>query len=64
VPLVFGVGALLDFLSGNARRAPEWVRRVRLEWLYRLGREPRRLLKRYSWDLLVFFSLCWRQRRA
>ena len=63
-PLVFGVGALLDFLSGNARRAPEWVRRVRLEWLYRLSREPRRLLKRYSWDLLVFFSLCWRQRRA
>jgi len=64
VPLVFGVGALLDFLSGNARRAPEWVRRLRLEWLYRLSREPRRLLKRYSWDLLVFFALCWRQRRA
>jgi len=64
LPLVFGVGALLDFLSGGARRAPEWMRRARLEWLYRLSREPRRLLKRYSWDLLVFFALCWRQRRA
>jgi beta-1,4-glucosyltransferase len=62
-PLVFGVGALLDFLSGGARRAPEWVRRCRLEWLYRLMREPRRLLKRYSWDLGVFFALCWRRRR-
>ncbi len=57
-PLVFGVGALLDFLSGNARRAPAWVRRYRLEWLYRLAHEPRRLLKRYSWDLLVFFRTC------
>lgn len=57
-PLIFGVGALLDFLSGNARRAPAWVRRYRLEWLYRLAHEPRRLLKRYSWDLLVFFRTC------
>lgn len=62
VPLVFGVGALLDFLSGNAQRAPSWVRRWRLEWLYRLAREPRRLGRRYSLDLLVFLRLCWRQR--
>jgi len=62
VPLVLGVGALLDFLAGNAKRAPGWVRRCRLEWLYRLSREPRRLLKRYSWDLLVFFRLCWKRR--
>jgi beta-1,4-glucosyltransferase len=63
VPLLFGVGALLDFLSGTARRAPGWVRRLRLEWLYRLLREPRRLLKRYSWDLLVFFGVCLRNGR-
>lgn len=62
-PLVFGVGALLDFLSGKAQRAPAWVRRVRMEWLYRLLREPRRLLKRYSWDLLVFFRVCLREDR-
>jgi beta-1,4-glucosyltransferase len=59
-PLIFGVGALLDFLSGNARRAPNWVRRLRMEWLYRLLNEPRRLLKRYSWDLIVFFRQCLR----
>ncbi|TXD41362.1 WecB/TagA/CpsF family glycosyltransferase [Xanthomonas campestris] len=60
VPLVFGVGALLDFLSGTAKRAPNWVRRLHMEWMYRLLNEPRRLLKRYSWDLLVFFRTCLR----
>ncbi|MDH5835576.1 WecB/TagA/CpsF family glycosyltransferase [Luteimonas kalidii] len=64
VPLVLGVGALLDFLSGQAQRAPGWVRRWRLEWLYRLVHEPRRLLRRYSWDLLVFFRLCWQRRNG
>ncbi|QEO26185.1 WecB/TagA/CpsF family glycosyltransferase [Xanthomonas translucens] len=61
--LLFGVGALLDFLSGNAQRAPSWVRRLHMEWMYRLLREPRRLLKRYSWDLLVFFGVCLRNGR-
>jgi beta-1,4-glucosyltransferase len=59
-PVLFGVGALLDFLSGNVPRAPDWVRRWRMEWLYRLTREPRRLLRRYSLDLLVFFGVCLR----
>jgi beta-1,4-glucosyltransferase len=34
-----------------------------MEWMYRLLREPRRLLKRYSWDLLVFFGVCLRNGR-
>ncbi|MCR4268237.1 WecB/TagA/CpsF family glycosyltransferase [Nitratireductor sp. ZSWI3] len=41
------VGALLDFLSGAVPRAPAWMRRLRLEWLFRLGLEPRRLWRRY-----------------
>lgn len=41
------VGALLDFLSGAVPRAPLWMRRMRLEWLFRLGLEPRRLWRRY-----------------
>jgi exopolysaccharide biosynthesis WecB/TagA/CpsF family protein len=45
--LGFAVGALLDFLSGEARRAPAWVRAARVEWVYRLAREPRRLGRRY-----------------
>jgi beta-1,4-glucosyltransferase len=62
-PVMFGVGALLDFLSGNAKRAPEWVRTLHLEWLFRLSREPRRLLKRYSLDLIRFFGICLRAGR-
>jgi alpha-1,3-mannosyltransferase len=45
--LGFAVGALFDFLSGDIARAPLWVRSARLEWVYRLLREPKRLWRRY-----------------
>lgn len=47
VGVVVGVGALVDFLSGEVARAPVWVRRLRCEWAYRLLREPKRLFTRY-----------------
>ena len=40
VPVAMGVGGAFDFVSGRVPRAPAWMRRVGLEWLYRLGREP------------------------
>jgi len=45
--LPIAVGALLDFLSGAVPRAPLWMRRQRLEWLFRLLIEPSRLWRRY-----------------
>ena len=45
--LSIGVGALFDFVSGEATRAPEFIRRYRLEWFYRLIKEPKRLGRRY-----------------
>ncbi|RWN45752.1 MAG: glycosyltransferase [Mesorhizobium sp.] len=45
--LPIAVGALLDFLSGAVPRAPLWMRRLRLEWLFRLAVEPSRLWRRY-----------------
>ncbi len=45
--LVFGVGALFDFLSGAVPRAPRLIRRLRSEWVWRLALEPRRLFARY-----------------
>jgi N-acetylglucosaminyldiphosphoundecaprenol N-acetyl-beta-D-mannosaminyltransferase len=45
--VLLGVGASLDFVAGTVRRAPAWVSRNGLEWAYRLGREPRRLWRRY-----------------
>lgn len=55
--LVFGVGALFEWWSGHRRRAPRAVRRMRLEWLYRLALEPRRLCHRYTIGILRFFAL-------
>jgi exopolysaccharide biosynthesis WecB/TagA/CpsF family protein len=45
--LIINGGAVLDFLADRHPRAPKWVRRVRLEWLFRLSREPKRLAGRY-----------------
>jgi N-acetylglucosaminyldiphosphoundecaprenol N-acetyl-beta-D-mannosaminyltransferase len=45
--LAMGVGAAFDFLSGAKRRAPLWMRRHGLEWMHRMGSEPRRLGGRY-----------------
>jgi N-acetylglucosaminyldiphosphoundecaprenol N-acetyl-beta-D-mannosaminyltransferase len=46
-PLLIGVGAAFDFLSGRVRQAPRWIQHSGLEWLYRLSQEPRRLWRRY-----------------
>jgi beta-1,4-glucosyltransferase len=56
--LFVSVGALFDFLSGAATRAPLWVQKARFEWLYRLGREPRRMAQRYTLDIARFLFLC------
>jgi len=45
--VLLGVGASLDFIAGTIPRAPRWMSRSGLEWLYRLSREPRRLAHRY-----------------
>lgn len=42
VAVAMGVGGAFDFLAGKQQRAPQWMRRVGIEWLYRLYREPRR----------------------
>ncbi len=47
VPVMIGVGAAFDFLSGNKPQAPRWIQRLGMEWLFRLLSEPRRLWKRY-----------------
>jgi N-acetylglucosaminyldiphosphoundecaprenol N-acetyl-beta-D-mannosaminyltransferase len=47
-PVMIGVGAAFDFLAGTKRQAPVWMQRNGLEWLFRLGSEPRRLWRRYA----------------
>ncbi len=46
-PVLVGVGAAFDFLSGRKPQAPRWIQRSGLEWLYRFAHEPRRLWPRY-----------------
>ena len=45
--LALCIGASLNFLTGGERRAPLWMQRLSLEWLYRLAQDPRRLWVRY-----------------
>ena len=62
------VGAALDFWTGLAPRAPSWLRRLGLEWLFRLWREPRRLARRYlidDWAVLRLLLVArWRDGRG
>jgi len=58
-----GVGALFDFWAGDKPRAPKLVQRLRLEWLYRLALEPRRLFRRYTVDMVTFFMHCYKYRQ-
>ncbi|MEY2631832.1 MAG: hypothetical protein RIR00_486 [Pseudomonadota bacterium] len=62
-PLIIGVGALFDFLSGETQRAPGWVQSIRCEWIFRLMQEPRRLLRRYTLDIPAFLYLCLRKQK-
>lgn len=56
-PLLCGVGAAFDFLSGAKPQAPPWLRRMGLEWAFRLLSEPRRLAGRYARTLPRFMAL-------
>lgn len=60
--LVITVGALFDFVSGSVSRAPMVVRRLRLEWLYRMWQEPTRLWKRYVLGIPQFMRHVMRYR--
>lgn len=45
--LMIGVGAGFDYYAGNIKRAPMWMQKSNLEWLYRLFQDPKRLFQRY-----------------
>lgn len=70
VRVAIGVGGLFDFYSGRIPRAPHWIRRLGLEWAYRLRCEPRRLWRRYLIGNPIFLWHVfrewreWRQRQS
>lgn len=60
-PLLVGVGAAFDFLSGSKPQAPRWLRDAGFEWLFRLLTEPRRLAPRYALTVPRFAALALRE---
>ena len=58
---LLGVGAAFDFLSGAKPRAPVWMQRSGVEWLFRLMTEPRRLAHRYLVDNSIFLARAFQQ---
>ncbi len=58
VPLSIGVGGVIDVLSGSVKRAPEFFQKAKLEWLYRLLKEPTRLKRQMA--LPRFAVAAWR----
>lgn len=65
VPICIGVGGSLDVYAGVVQRAPEWVQRLCLEWLYRTVKDPKRLPRLLSIPKLLWFVAkeAWRQGR-
>jgi N-acetylglucosaminyldiphosphoundecaprenol N-acetyl-beta-D-mannosaminyltransferase len=55
--VMLAVGGTLDFVAGRLRRAPRWMSRSGLEWLFRLALEPRRLARRYLIDDPHFLAI-------
>jgi N-acetylglucosaminyldiphosphoundecaprenol N-acetyl-beta-D-mannosaminyltransferase len=49
-----GVGISLSFIAGDVKRAPVWMRKAGIEWVHRMMQDPRRLMRRYLADDLLF----------
>jgi N-acetylglucosaminyldiphosphoundecaprenol N-acetyl-beta-D-mannosaminyltransferase len=62
--VAIGVGGSLDFIAGRAERAPAWMSRAGLEWLFRLAQEPRRMWRRYLIEDPRFVAIVARSWRA
>jgi N-acetylglucosaminyldiphosphoundecaprenol N-acetyl-beta-D-mannosaminyltransferase len=60
-PVLVGVGAAFDFISGTKKQAPKWIQGSGFEWLFRLVTEPQRLWRRYIqypyFAVLIFFQM-------
>ena len=52
--VMIGIGGTFNFLAGRVKRAPRWMQRSGLEWVYRIVQEPGRLWRRYAYGLVKF----------
>ena len=54
VGAMIGIGGTFNFLAGRVKRAPKWMQKSGLEWIYRIIQEPGRLWRRYAYGLVKF----------
>ena len=54
VGAMIGIGGTFNFIAGRVKRAPRWMQRSGLEWIYRIVQEPGRLWRRYAYGLVKF----------
>jgi len=59
VPVSIGIGGTFEFIVGTVPRAPLWIQRAGLEWVYRILMEPQRLWKRYAVGTVKFALHAW-----
>ena len=54
VGAMIGIGGTFNFIAGRVKRAPRWVQKSGLEWIYRIVQEPKRLWRRYAYGFVKF----------
>ena len=60
--IYIGIGGAFEVMAGIAKRAPKWMQKSGLEWLFRFIQEPKRLFRRYFIEAPVFIPLIIRQK--
>jgi N-acetylglucosaminyldiphosphoundecaprenol N-acetyl-beta-D-mannosaminyltransferase len=59
VPVSIGVGGTFEFIAGSVKRAPAWMQRTGMEWIFRITQDPGRLWKRYLLGFFKFGLMVW-----
>ncbi len=62
IPMSFSIGASIDFIAGEQKRAPRWINRIGFEWFYRFLQEPKRMFRRYFVNDMKIIKLVWKYR--
>lgn len=59
--IMLGIGGVFDYLSGDVKKSPEWVKKLGLRWVWRVMKEPKRLGPKYWMTIKVFTSLVFKK---
>ena len=59
VPVSIGIGGTYEFIVGSVSRAPEWMQKTGVEWIFRITQDPKRLIKRYFVGFFKFGVMVW-----